>query len=75
MALTNTRDQMDKYSLQTAAEYLGKACAEEAPMRNLLSRDRDLQQARPCLSSGLADGSSLCMTARVARRAGHRYTH
>lgn len=44
MTLTNVRDQMDKYSLETAGEYLAKACTDEAPVRNLLARDRDLQQ-------------------------------
>ena len=46
MSLTNVRDQMEKYSLETAGEYLTRACAEEAPMRNLLARDRTLQEVR-----------------------------
>ena len=44
MALTQVRDQMDKYSLATALEHLNKVCTDDGSMRNLLGRDRNLQQ-------------------------------
>ena len=44
MALTQVRDQMDKYSLATALEHLNKVAAEDGSMRNLLQRDRSLQE-------------------------------
>ena len=65
MTLTNVRDQMDKYSLETAGEYLARACADEAPVRSLLARHRNLQQVYQL--QDLPDVAKICIPKHAAR--------
>lgn len=69
MALAQVRDQMDKYSLKNALDHLNKTCADDGTMRNLLQRDRSLQEVRSCPSevpspqnmcSGTLHGCNVC---------------
>ena len=65
MALAQVRDQMDKYSLKNALDHLNKTCADDGTMRNLLQRDRSLQEVRSCPSEdpspqNMCSGCNVC---------------
>ena len=48
--LTHLRDQLDKYSMHTALDYLNKALLDDASVRRLLGMNAGFQQVCPWLA-------------------------